>query len=189
MRFRHSLILIFLGLISFSAYSQNYALSQGAIFLKGSGGYSSSGGGRYESSEGDRVKQLYINYSANLFLAEKFFMGLGLGYDNYYHDDYKSKYKSIGPNIGLAFGKPERSTFSYVMLGYRYDVSNSKNYYNSDWHKNDKKGLDLSFTYGFVIPIKTHFALTTELSYSYEELDSRGGNVFEVKLGFAGLLF
>lgn len=184
--------------------AQGDALSAGSIMVTGLANFTNSTVEWMESNDIEHDNDIQLDYSANYFIANKLFVGAGVDYSNYFHKEYKSKFKGIGPNLGYAFGKPGRSIFSYAMIGYRFDKQSSKNYRNIgstrnpeyEWEESISKGSTIFLSYGLVFRLKEHIGLVTEFSYGTWHLDAAedwengsGEDFFEVSIGFTGLFY
>ncbi|QZT37738.1 outer membrane beta-barrel protein [Halosquirtibacter xylanolyticus] len=186
MKLRSLLILLVL-LCSNSIMAQRYAISKGAVMIGGAAGYTSI------SHKGSEIStsQLTLSPELNCFVANKFFIGGGIDFKYQSQGEASSSGMGIGPQIGAVFGNEYSQAFPFLKMGVRYynetlDVSNT----------NTKiSGSDFFFGGGVIISARDHLGITIEAGYHMMNLSeenyesSVGVNQFEIKIGFAGLLF
>ncbi|MDC1106796.1 hypothetical protein OAT16_08820 [Prolixibacteraceae bacterium] len=184
-----SLFILLVLLSSNSIMAQRYAISKGSIMIGGAAGYTST------SAEGSdtSTSQLTISPELNCFVANNFFLGGGIDLKYQSQGDFGNTSMGIGPQIGAAFGNEYSQVFPFIKLGARYY---KETFDKSSIEQNTNvSGNDIFFGGGVIIPAREHLGITIEAGYhmmdfSTEDSDrSLGINQFEIKIGFAGLLF
>ena len=177
-----------LGSGNFMLLAQTRPTEKGALMLSGYGDFSSIGGD-LSSSSSSRDSQLYLTLSANNFILNNFFAGIGLEISFLSGSGTTNSTFGIGPQLGLALGNKNGSSFPYLITGIRYVNSN----FSFTGLSASTSGSNLFGGVGLVVPIFKHIAATGELSfnnYTFKDDNYKlKGNVFQVSLGFSGLFY
>lgn len=192
MKIRSMLLVIFLMVLSFKVYAQQYAVDKKATWLSLTGSFTSSGGTLFEDSYHKKTTTMSLSPSISHFVTPNFFIGGGISSS---HQTGGSEIHSlnIGPFIGYAFGNSENSAFPYIDLGLSYCSLSSNTGYNSNNY--GAAGLDVFSDFGVIFPIKSHIGLMCEVGYHAMRLkmintsSSKSGNILTFSMGFVGLIF
>jgi hypothetical protein len=169
------------------ANGQGFAIGKGASMITGLASFSSRGSATVNSSS-ESVTTITFSPSMDYFLFNHFFVGGGLSYSSQTQNGSNIAGMAIGPEIGYAFGKQDSKVFPYLNAGWNYLSSKiDEPYYSSS----NLSGSDLSFGFGFIIPVKSHFGLV--LQGKYDTINYSGSsqsvNVISLNFGVVGLLF
>ena len=156
--------------------------------ITGLASFSSTKSGTGLGSESENFTALTFSPSMDYFLFNHFFVGGGLSYSSQTLSGSNVTGMSIGPEIGYAFGKQDSKVFPYLNAGWNYLNSKvDESYYGSP----SLGGSDLSFGFGFIFPVKSHFGLV--LQGKYDTINYSGSsqsvNVISLNFGVVGLLF
>lgn len=168
------------------ANGQGFPIGKGASMITGLASFSSTSSST--SSGSGSVTTVTFSPSMDYFLFNHFFVGGGLSYSSQTQNSLNVTGTAIGPEIGYAFGKPDSKVFPYLNAGWNYLNSKvDESYYGSP----NLSGSDLSFGFGFIIPVKSHFGLV--LQGKYDSINYSGSsqsvNVISLNFGVVGLLF
>ena len=169
------------------ANGQGFAIGKGASMITGMASFSNRGSATVNGSS-ESVTTITFTPSMDYFLFNHFFVGGGLSYSSQTQNSTNVTGLAFGPEIGYAFGKPDSKVFPYLNAGWNYLNSKvDESYYGSP----NLSGSDLSFGFGFIIPVKSHFGLV--LQGKYDTINYSGSsqsvNVISLNFGVVGLLF
>lgn len=183
--FKKFLFTIFASLVLVPyAVGQEYMTDKGSKFAGVSLSFTSSGGDLYGYGD-DRVSMGTLAGTYNYFIAKQFFIGGSLGVTYQSVGDSDGTTISAGPQLGVAFGKPESKTFPFLSVGYRYD-----HYSVGD---ESVGGGDIAFSAGFIVQAADHLGVTIEAGYHIKNVSSEGvsvsGNIIMLGVGLTGLLY
>jgi hypothetical protein len=184
---KYFLLVCCLSLFSFSlAFSQSFAVDQGAVIISGMASYSSQGGDLYEDSHSNRYTMIMLAPIVNYFVAPNISLGGAVAYTSQSQGDNSYSSISLGPTIGFFIGDAASTSYPYIAAGYRY---------SSMGDDNKITGSDIVVAAGVIAPIRRHAGVTIEASYHMESLKgenaskSVSGNMIMVGIGVAGLIF
>jgi len=166
------------------ANGQGFAIGKGASMITGLTSFSSTSSGSGSGS----VTSITLSPSMDYFLFDHFFVGGGIGYSSQNSNGSNVTGFTIGPEIGYAFGKQDSKVYPFLNVGWNY----LNNTVNASYYDNSNlTGSDLSFGFGFIIPVKSHFGLV--LQGKYDTINYSGStenvNVISLNFGVVGLLF
>ena len=163
-----------------------YAIDKGSITRGGEASLSSDGDERYEEG---RTTVIRISPDVMYFVVPHLAVGGSLGLSSSSHGGNASTTLSVGPAVGVWFGKPDDRLFPFVTVNLWLAESQSGGYATTRTRYQGSAGVDLM--------LARNVALTTELSYllesySYdydESAESYSGNQIVFGVGFRAFVF
>jgi hypothetical protein len=163
---------------------------QGAIWVGGSGGFTSSGGDLYGGGEDnkDRASLIALTPIVEYFVDPNLFIGPGLNWQHASQGEYSVNRLGIGARIGYAFPSGGSNPIPYLGASFLF---------NSASHDGESSGSGTSILLGGGICVLAakHAGITFEAGYQMDSWKgehwdkSETGNIILVSIGVVGLVY
>ena len=175
------LILLIIGFGISQVYSSDVLGIKSSSIITLTGSYSSKGGDLYEVG-GSSQTMMELSATANYFVVDKIYAGLGIGYLSSSIGDIDYSSISIGPNVGYMFNDLSEKICPYLNVGMRIVDAD------------DISGTSILLGAGAILPVSNHAGLVIEGMYHMDDMEIEGaassdtGARIVVNIGIAGFL-
>jgi len=191
MKLKSVVLLIFCMVLTTQIFSQQYAADKGAMWIAGTGSFTSSGGDLFEDMDENRATCISFTPAVNYFVIPNVFVGGAIELSTDSQGDYKDTGFGVGPHAGYVFANESSTALPYVDAGFRYY---STKYEGGSWDSKTT-GSDIFIGAGVVLPVAGHVGVVIDAGYhmmslKHEDADeSHSGNIISLGIGITGLLY
>lgn len=180
---------LFVLFLTSNAFSQIYALDEGAAIISGMASFASQRGDLFGDNNRNDINVFTLAPAFDYFIMPNVSLGAGLAYTGYSQGDFNSSSIEIGPSLGYFIGDENSNNFPYFFGRIHYSITGSRDQVIS--------GTDISFGLGLIAPIQNRGHLGFSIEAGYHILDfkkkwwdrSLSGNKIVLGVGIVGLIF